>query len=287
MNIAITGPNGLIGSRIIKLLHDKFTFIPLSHSELDITDQNQVINKFNKIDFDLLLHLAAYTNVNGAENERANAFNLNVNATKYLFDEIQKLGKKMIFVSTDFVFDGKNPPFDEDYIPNPVGYYGQTKYEGEKVLNNDAMIVRISYPYRSDVIQSGANLPAGKAGNPGKLDFVARLSQLLKDGKLLTMVTDSSMTPTHIDDIALGLKYLIENFKPEIFHLVGKKSYSPFEIGKMIAKNIRVSADLIKPTTFKEYSKNKAPRPKFSEIISVKNDFQVMRSFEEILYDLK
>ncbi|PIQ73761.1 hypothetical protein COV58_00810, partial [Candidatus Roizmanbacteria bacterium CG11_big_fil_rev_8_21_14_0_20_36_8] len=135
----------------------------------------------------------------------------------------------MIYLSTDFVFDGKLPPYDELSTPHPIGYYGQTKFEGEEIVKDKAMIVRISYPYNSNVILS-------EAKNPRKSDFAQKISQLLSDGKELKMVTDAAMTPTNIDDIALGLKYLMNNFKPEIYHLVGKKTYTPFEIGKMIAK---------------------------------------------------
>src|SRR3989338_4077118 len=176
MNVAITGPNGLIGSRLIELLTD-ITFIPLSHEELDITNQNDVVAKLNNINFDILLHLAAYNNVDMAEKEREKAHAINVDGTRYLYNAVQKINKKMIYISTDFVFDGVSPPFDEESKPNPVGYYGQTKYEGEQTLADDAMIVRISYPYRSNVIQT----PSTRGKNPGKPDFVARLSQLLKD----------------------------------------------------------------------------------------------------------
>jgi dTDP-4-dehydrorhamnose reductase len=273
MNIAITGANGLVGSRIVELLRDEFTFIPLNHSEVDITDQKQVHKKLNEIDFDLLLHMAAYTNVDKAESEREKAKAINVDGTKYLYEAVQKLGKKMIYISTDFVFDGVTPPFDEMSTPNPVGYYGQTKYEGEQVLGDDAMIVRISYPYNTCHLELDS----------GSSDIISRLSQLLKDGKSLTMVTDASMTPTYIEDIAQGLHYLIHNYKPEIYHLVGSKSYSPFQVGEMIAKHLGIPIDLIQPTTFEEYRKGKAPRPQYSQIISVKNDFSEMKSLGEMI----
>ncbi len=267
MNIAITGANGLVGSRVIELLKDDFTFIPLDHKDVDITDQKQVHKKLNEIDFDLLLHMAAYTNVDRAEEEKDIARKLNVDATNYLFEETQAKNKKMIYISTDFVFDGKNPPFDEGSKPNPIGYYGQSKYDGELVLENNAMIVRITYPY-------------GTSPSPKK-DFVEKLSSLLKEHKPLSMVTDSAMTPTYIDDIALALKYLMNHFSPEIFHIVGSKSYSPHEVGKMIVEHYDLPDWLIQPTTFEEYSKGKAPRPQYAETRSIKNTFQKMRSFGE------
>jgi len=267
MNVAITGSNGLIGSRVVKLLKNDFNFIPLPHSDLDITNQKEVVEKLNEIDFDILLHLAAYTDVDGTENNKSQAYDLNVNATKHLFEETQKLGKKMIYLSTDFVFDGKLPPYDELSTPHPIGCYGQTKFEGEEIVKDKAMIVRISYPY-------------GISEN-GKADFVERLKKLLKQNKQLTMITDAAMTPTFIDDIAGGLSHLMKNFKPEIYHLVGRKTYTPFEIGKMIAKAYGRSESLIMPTTFQEYGKNKSPRPQYSIIMTSKNTFQPMKKFEE------
>lgn len=267
MNIAITGANGLVGSRVVELLKNDFTFIPLDHHEIDITDQKQVHKKLNEIDFDLLLHMAAYTNVDNASEEKDIARKLNVDATKYLFDEIHKKNKKMIYISTDFVFDGKKPPYDEESKPHPVGYYGQSKYDGERVLEKKAMIVRITYPY-------------GKSPS-SKKDFVGKISSLLKVHKPLSMVTDSAMTPTYIDDIALALKYLMNNFSPEIFHIVGSKSYSPFEVGKMIAEHYDLPEWLIQPTTFEQYSRDKSPRPQYAETRSIKNTFQEMKAFGE------
>jgi len=272
MNIAITGANGLVGSRVVELLKDDFSFIPLDHKDIDITDQKQVHTKLKEIDFDLLLHMAAYTNVDKAEEEKDLAHKLNADATKYLFDAVHNLNKKMIYISTDFVFDGKNPPYDEDSKPNPVGYYGQSKYDGELILHNKAMIVRITYPYGQSPSQ--------------KKDFVGKISTLLKEHKSLSMVTDSTMTPTHIDDIAFALKYLMNHFSPEVFHIIGSKSYAPFEVGKMIAKQYDLSDWLIQPTTFAKYSKGKAPRPQYAETKSIKNSFQEMKSFGEGLHYL-
>jgi len=267
MNIAITGANGLVGSRVVELLKDDFTFIPLDHKDVDITDQKQVHKKLNEIDFDLLLHMAAYTNVDKAEEEKDIAQKLNVDATKYLFEETQAKNKKMIYISTDFVFDGKNPPFDEESKPHPVGYYGQSKYEGELVIDNRAMIVRITYPY-------------GDSPSP-KHDFVQKIHSLLSQNKSLSMVTDSAMTPTYIDDIALALKYLMNHFSPEIFHIVGSKSYSPFEVGELIAEHYNLPDWLIQPTTFEEYCKGKAPKPQYAQTRSIKNTFHEMKSFGE------
>lgn len=267
MKIAITGANGLVGSRIIELLKNDFTFIPLASADLDITDKAAVEKKLDSIEYDLLLHLAAYTKVDDAESEKELAYKVNVTGTHNLFEQTQRQNRKMIYISTDFVFDGRLPPYDEKSTPNPMGYYGQSKFEAEQSLKDKVMIVRISYPY-------------GKPGK-GKPDFVSRLKTLLEHNKPLSMIADAAMTPTYIDDIAHGLKHLIKNFKPETYHLVGAKSYTPFEIGGIIAKQYGLPESLIIPTTFAEYSKGKSPRPQYSIVMTSRNDFYPMKTFEE------
>lgn len=273
MKVALSGANGLVGSRIIELLKNDFQFIPLYQKDCDITKQDDVYNFFNNYRFNLFLHLAAYTNVDGAEKEKNKVWRINVLGTKNIFQFCQKKKVKLIYISTDFVFDGQNPPYDENSKPNPIGYYGETKYEGEKIVKNQAMIVRIAYPYR--------------AYFEPKKDFVRSIIEKLKNKQRLTMIIDGKMTPTFIDDIAYGLKHLIKNFAPEIFHLVGADSLSPYEAGGLIAKIFNLDQNLIKKISYQEYMKNRARRPQYSEIKSIKNNFYQMKSFEEGLKIVK
>jgi dTDP-4-dehydrorhamnose reductase len=267
LKVAVSGASGLVGSRILELLSDDFSFIPLSQRIVDITKKDQVAQFFQDNQFDFFLHLAAYTNVDGAEVEKEKAYAINVEGTKNVFE--QSVAKKInfIYISTDFVFDGKNPPFDEESKPNPISYYGLTKYQGEEIVGDEGMIVRIAYPYR--------------ARFEPKKDFVRTIYHLLRKNKQLTMVENGLMTPTFIDDIAYGLKYLINHYSKQIFHLVGSQSLSPYEAGKLIAKKFNLSEDLISPISYEDYFKNKAKRPQFSQIISKKNNFHPMASFEE------
>jgi dTDP-4-dehydrorhamnose reductase len=264
--IAITGSTGLVGSRIIELLKNDFQFIPLSHKEVDITNKEQVKNAIKNIEFDIFLHLAAYTNVDKAEIEKDLVYKINVEGTKNLYEVVDQKEKQFIYFSTDFVFDGTSPPYFEDSIPNPISVYGQTKYEGEKVVAGKAMIIRISYPYRKSFA--------------GKKDFVQSIKSLLEEGKAIKMVTDSIITPTFVDDIAYGLKHFLNNYSPEVFHLVGADSLSPYEAGKTIVKTFALNESLIEPTTYNEYFKNKAKRPQFSQIKTKKNYFVNTHTFE-------
>ena len=273
LKIALTGADGLVGSRIVELLNNYFNFIPLPQAKMDITDVQNVQNVLKEIEFDIFLHLAAYTNVAGAETNKELCFKVNVDGTKNVFDVIQSKGKKFIYISTDFVFDGTNPPYFEDSTPNPIAVYAASKYKAEKIVKDKEMIVRIAYPYRATF--------------EPKRDFFRTFKSYLEQKKQLTMIADSLMTPTFIDDIAFGLKYLFQNFTPEIFHLTGGKAISPYEAALLIAEKFNLDKSLISKTTYEEYIKNKAALPKLTDIRSKKNNFWKMKSFEEGLEEIK
>lgn len=272
MKIAITGANGLVGKTVVEILGKTHTFLPLLHDEVDLTQKSQLGQKLESMDFDLFLHMAAYTNVDGAEIEKDKARALNVDATKTIFDFTHAQGKKLIYLSTDFVFDGTNPPYDERSTPHPLGYYARTKFEGEEIVKEDAMIIRISYPYGGS--------------HPHRKDFIEKIKGFLTDGKTLSMVSDASITPTYIPDIAHALGEKIEHFSPEIVHVVGAKSYSPLEIGQKVAQSMGVPMSQVKPISFQKFYEGKAPRPQYSEIISHKKGEILMKSFDDVLHQV-
>ena len=273
LKIALTGADGLVGSRIIELLDQDFEFIPLPQKSMDITNKEQVNNALKNLDFDIFLHLAAYTNVSGAEINKELCFKINVDGTKNVFNVVNSQGKKFIYVSTDFVFDGTNPPYFEDSQPNPTSVYAASKYEGEKIVKDQVMIVRIAYPYR--------------AGFELKKDFFRTFKSSLEQKKPLTMITNSLMTPTFIDDIAFGLKYLFSNYAPEVFHLVGANSLSPYDACQMVAEKFNLDKSLIGKTTYGKYVEGKAQLPQFVTIKSKKNNFYKMKTFEQGLEEIK
>lgn len=271
--VVVTGASGLIGSRIIELLSEKFEFIPLSIQEMDITDKDSVHKALHTLSYDLILHLAGYTFVDKAESEKENAFLINETGTKNLMDVVSSTKKQFIYISTDFVFDGKNLPYTEKSVPNPLTVYGASKFWGEKAVGKEGMIVRISYPYRS-IFEA-------------KKDIVRKVKSFLEAGKPLSMVEDSLIVPTFIDDIAFGLGYLMDSYSNEIFHLVGKNAMSPFTLAHIIAQVFRLDASLIKSVTYQEYFADKAQGPRYCDIRSEKNTFYPMHSFEEGLHIIK
>lgn len=277
LKIAITGSTGLVGSRIVELLSSDFEFIPfLYENGFDVTNKEIVSNNLKDLNFDIFLHLAAYTLVDKAEEENELAYKINVEGTNNVFKSTLKKGKKFIYISTDYVFNGTSPEviFDESSKPDPVGVYGTSKHEGEKVVNNKGMIVRIAYPYR--------------ANYDLKSDFVRKIKSLLEEGSSLKMINDSLTTPTFIDDIAYALKHLMNNFTNEIFHIVGSTTLSPYDAGKLIAKSFSLDESFIIPTTFVEYYKDLAKtRPQYTPTKSIKNKFYKMKTLEEGLLEIK
>ena len=231
----------------------------------------------------LVLHLAAKTDVDGCQKDMRHGINgqawkINVEGTKNVINACARSGKKLIYVSTDFVFDGKKEkPYNEDDLPGPINWYGQTKYEGEKLVSQSSLpwvILRIAYPYRT-------NFP--------KRDFVRVLTDKLKNREKLKLVADHIMTPTFVDDLSNVLDYVIRNNLTGVFHAVGSQFVSPFEAGVIMSDTFGFDKNLLQKTTREEFFKNRAPRP-FN--LSLKNDkIQKlgikMKSFEEGVLEVK
>lgn len=309
MKIIGTGITGLVGSRIVELLTPKgFEFVNLSlETGVDISNPVSFEDKFkNNPDADRVIHLAAKADVDGCERDRdedmkrikeievneiikkskdfygrKTAWALNVVGTLNVAQLCKKYHKRLIYISTDFVFDGKKSEkeaYKEDDLPNPINFYAQTKYLGEKIVQKllkEFLICRIAFPYRSNF--------------PPKKDLVRGLSEKLKTNQKVKMVTDQIITPTFIDDIVFGLELLIQKEKAGIYHLVGSSWLTPFEIANLIARYFGYNKELIEKTTREKFYQGRAPRP-FN--LKLSNDKIIslgikMKTLEEGLNEVK
>lgn len=302
MKILVTGLTGLVGSRFAELLGESYEFEGIGRKTgADITDKTSITQKISSLDASIVLHLAAKTDVDGCEEDKETdnkflklknpgnkewikqktAWVVNVFGTQNIVEACQKNNKKLIYVSTDFVFDGnisQGEAYEEEDIQNPINWYGRTKYEGEKIVMNsglDWIIVRLAYPYRASI----AN----------KNDFSQIVLQKLKSGQKLNMVTDHVMTPTFIDDFVYAVDSLIKTNSSGVFHTVGDQFISPFDAANLIASKFNLDRNLISQTSRAEYFKGKAQRPFF---LGLRNDKIEemgikMKTFEQGLDEIK
>src|SRR3989344_1909484 len=266
MKILGTGLSGLVGSRIVELLKDKYEFENISRSEgVDISNRDQVLEKIKSSDAQIVLHLAGKTDLDGCEKDRdlgeeGEAWKINVLGTQNVAEACLATDKKLIYISTDFVFDGDNMPqagYSEEDIPNPINWYAKTKYEGEKIVQQSKapwLIVRIAYPYRASF---------------AKIDFARAMLNRMNEGLSIAAVEDHIFTPTFIDDIAYAIDVLIKKNCEGIYHVVGSQSLSPFDAANLIADIFELDKSKITKSTRKEYFKGKALRP-FQ--LALKND---------------
>lgn len=248
-----TGLTGLVGSRIVELLKDKFEFIDFSlDSGVNVLDQQNLEQAFEKNkDAVAVLHMAAFTDTNAAWEQRGDksgiCYQLNVQGTQNILNLAQKYNQYLIYVSTDFVFSGsKTTPYTESDTPDPIEWYGETKYLGEKVITDSGYqnynISRITYPYRAKF--------------ENKPDIIKKVLTKFQNGEPVKMFSDQICTYTFIDDIAQTLDYFLENKTTGLYHLVGSSSHSPYEMAKLVAKAFGFDENSVQSSSLQDYIKS-------------------------------
>lgn len=240
--IVITGGSGMVGSRVVELLDKKFEFFDASLEHgVDLLNQKQFTTFLETHKSDVVFHLAAFTNVAEAEKQVGDTngvcFRLNVGLTEQLASYCNENDIHLVYVSTDYVFDGKEDRLlTEEDAPNPINWYGMTKFLGEEAVKSSGCkytIMRISYPYG--------------ATKGTKEDYIQKIVRGISEKTLFPMFTDQKVTLTKIDDIARAFELVVNN--PEVvtgetFHVVGNTAYTPYEIAHMIVESIGVEYDI-------------------------------------------
>ncbi|MDQ1003616.1 dTDP-4-dehydrorhamnose reductase [Neobacillus niacini] len=272
MKILVTGYTGQLGYDVVREgLKRGFKMVGIGSAELNITDEHSVYEYVKVINPDAIIHCAAYTAVDKAEDDKENCWNVNVNGTKYLAAAAADAHAKFMYISTDYVFDGLgDTPFVETDTPNPAGYYGLTKFEGEKLVQSllsEWFIVRISWVF-------------GLNGN----NFVKTMLRLAESRNELHVVGDQVGSPTNTFDLSKLLMDMIETNKYGIYHATneGFCSWADFakEIFRQAKKNIIVSS-----ITTEEYP-TRAVRPKNSRLSKQKlldNGFNLLPQWQDSL----
>jgi dTDP-4-dehydrorhamnose reductase len=250
MTILITGSKGQLGMELRKLLDEKgMNYTATDSGEMDITNKTAVDAFFQKVNPTLVFHCAAYTAVDKAEDEGKD-LNEKVNAigTKTIADAAEAHGAVMVYISTDYVFDGNNSKeYTEIDQANPQNEYGRMKYEGEQWVQNICSkyyIIRTSWVF-------------GEFGN----NFVYTMLRLAKTHPVLTVVDDQIGRPTWTRTLAAFMLHLLDTDAVfGLYHLSNDGSCSWYEFACEILKDYDVE---VKPVSSAEYPQ-KAYRPKHS-----------------------
>jgi dTDP-4-dehydrorhamnose reductase len=263
MKILVTGSNGLLGQKLIEKLSKKMDVLATargenrlpfkenySYASLDITDKNNVDEVFNSFKPDVVIHGAAMTNVDQCEIEKEECWKLNVLATEYLLETAKKHNSFFLHVSTDFIFDGKEGPYDEDGTPNPVSFYGWSKYAAEKLV----MHSEVKWAIARTVLVYGI------AHDMSRSNIILWVKNSLENGKSINVVNDQWRTPTLAEDLADGCILIAEQKAEGVFNISGKDLLNPYEMATMTADYFSLDKTLIKEVDGSQF-KQTAKRP--------------------------
>ncbi|KQX49179.1 MULTISPECIES: dTDP-4-dehydrorhamnose reductase [unclassified Paenibacillus] len=223
MKILITGAGGQLGydlNRVFRPVHDITAW---RRDQLDVSDEKRVMDILLQEHPDVVIHAAAYTNVDKAEVETELAYQVNALGPLHIAKACEQIGAKLVYVSTDYVFDGtKGTPYDERDITNPNNVYGHSKLLGEKFVRmtcSKHFVVRTSWLYGT----KGAN-------------FVTKVLEKARSGEPLSIVDDQFGSPTYCLDLAIFLRELIETDRYGIYHASNQGVCSRYEFATHILK---------------------------------------------------
>jgi len=275
--ILVLGANGMLGQCCVKFysnanggyelltisVEDKPVFSNVEYIACDITNRENVKKVIYDFCPDFIINAAAYTNVDKSEIERELAWKINVKAVEYVSEAARVIDAHLIHISTDYIFNGKNGPYSEKAIPNPIGYYGRTKLASENVLKISGSIHTI---LRTNVLYGTAP--------DSRPDFVKWVVESLRNGKTIRIVTDQINNPTFISDLVRAINKIIEYGKTGIYNIGGREFLSRHEFTNLIADHFHLNKLLIEPITTVELNQ-RARRPLQSGLITLKAETEL------------
>lgn len=262
--ILITGANGFLGQFLVRDLWEKgydviatgkgenrlpFTYTErFTYDTLDIGQSASVHTVFDKHKPDLVIHAAAITQVDDAERNTELTEQINVQGTAEVLVDAETYAEYILFVSTDFVFDGNKGMYEEEDDLQPLSFYGFTKMQAEAIMSTSEIpysIVRTCLVY-------------GKPLSGARSNIIQWVSGKLRANEAIKVVNDQVRTPTYVEDLSRGIVQLVEQRLTGIYHIAGKEVFTPYEMAVATANYLGMDTGLITPvdaSTFKEVGK--------------------------------
>ena len=270
MEILIIGASGMLGYDLIEEISNH-NLILTNSKTLDITNKKEVMNSISKFKPDIVINAAAYTDVDGCEENEDLAFNVNGEGVKNLALACKKYDAALVHISTDYVFNGENDkPWVEDDPVGPVSVYGKSKLKGEEAIVENMekyFIIRTAWLY----------------GYNGK-NFPRTMLELAKTHDEITVVYDEVGSPTYTKDLAHAIAQLIESDYYGVYHITNSGSCSWCEFSRYIFEIAERDVKVI-PVKASEFNRP-APRPHYSVLENKKwkdNGFKPLRDYKEAI----
>ncbi len=281
MKILITGTNGLLGQYLVRDCvaagysviatargNSKLSPVTLgnaTYTELDITDRLAVQKVIDQAKPDVIIHGAAMAQPDACELDKEACRLTNVEATRYICDAAAAVNAKVIYVSTDFVFDGNNGPYREDDETRPVNFYGQSKLDGEVIVKEmkNWAIVRTILVY--------GNILTGTRSN-----VVTWVKENLENGKPIKVVSDQIRTPTYVEDLSRAILLVVEQNAKGLYHIGGNEVLTPWDIAVQVADYFKLDKSLMEKVDASVFSQP-ATRP-------LKTGFIIDKAKQELGY---
>jgi len=278
--VLVIGANGLLGQKLVDTFLDDFEvhgigrkkkpsleFDNFNYTVCDITNREQILDLVRTFEPNFIVNSAAYTNVDGCEDEKEECWKINVVGVENLANVAKRFGIHVVHISTDYVFDGVEGNYDEESRPKPLGYYGRTKLASENVLISsgiDCAIVRTMVLYG--------------IGTDLNHNFVTWIIEKLTNGESINIVDDQFGHPTLVDDLAKAILKIVGLKKTGVYNVAGSECMSRFELAQKIAEVFNFNFSLIHPIKTKDLNQ-KAPRP-------LNSSFDLNKTLKELGFQL-
>ncbi len=264
--IMVFGANGLLGQKLVVALLERYEVTGVGRKEksaidfhgyqyrrCDIVDRVQTRSLIREIKPEVIVNAAAYTDVDGCEDHKEDCWNINVKGVENIIQAAKSIEAWFIHISTDYLFDGKNGVlYAEDAKPNPLSYYGRSKFAGE----NAVIAAGVEHTIVRTMILYGT-------GKDLRLNFATWLVDKLAKGESVKIVDDQFGHPTLVDDLAKAIRRIADLKKTGVFHICGSEYISRYDFAIKLAQIFGYDVGLIERGKTSEL-KQKAVRPMHS-----------------------
>lgn len=273
MKIVITGAGGQLGYDLKRVLNPMHEVVAWDKAQLDVSQEHEVREMLLYERPDVVVHAAAYTNVDKAEWEKESAYQVNAMGALHIAKACETFGAKLVYVSTDYVFDGtKDIPYDEKDAPNPLNVYGHSKHLGERFVAMTCakhFIVRTSWLY-------------GMKGT----NFVTKVLEKARVNPTLSIVDDQFGSPTYCLDLAIFIRELIETDRYGLYHASNEGVCSRYEFARYILQAAGMAHVFVNSVPTDLFPPAPAARPMYTAFAHKAmrdNGFTPMRDWQSAL----